>query len=326
MSTFLQLSFAGLNVGVLYMLVALGMVVTYQVSRVESLAQGTYVVFSALVFSTVHDSLERSLVTAMLASVLTCAGISVFLYLLAMNKFARRSDTGPVILLLGGALLFAELARQFWGLSDRSAKPWLSDEPLRIAGATVLPHSLLMWAGAAALVVAGFVVFERTMLGKALRAAADDVEGARLVGINTRTMQFVSFQIAGLYGAAAGILLAPVVPLGWTWVFALALTGAIGAIAGRWEYVPVALASLSIGLFASYAGGYVSTSWQDVYVYGAFIVVLLLLREDKRPGSRRQKLRGGPPEPTTPDSQAAKPPMAGHSSPPIQADRGRGNR
>ncbi|WP_214106193.1 branched-chain amino acid ABC transporter permease [Acrocarpospora catenulata] len=316
MSTFLQLTFAGLNVGFLYMLVALGMVVTYQVSRVESLAQGTYVVYSALIFGSVRDGLGWPL--AALASLLACAGIAVFLYLLALNRLATRGETGPVIMLLGGALLFAELARQFWGLNDRSAKPWLSNEPLRIFGATVLPHSLLMWAGAAFLVIAGFVLFERTMLGKALRAAADDVEGARIVGINTKVMQFVSFQVAGFFGAAAGILLSPIMPFGWTWVFALALTGAIGAIAGRWEYVPVALASLAIGLFASYAGGYISTSWQDVYIYGAFIVVLLLLREDKRAGTRRRHRRGGSSGPRIENGRATASAAAGHNSAPVR--------
>ena len=80
MSTFLQLTFAGVNVGALYMLVALGMVVTYQVSRVESLAQGVFVVFSSLVFATVHDTLGLPLAVAVLASLATCAAIAVVLH------------------------------------------------------------------------------------------------------------------------------------------------------------------------------------------------------------------------------------------------------
>ncbi|MEV1295710.1 branched-chain amino acid ABC transporter permease [Pseudonocardia sp. NPDC049635] len=286
MSTFLQVTFAGMSIGALYMLVALGMVVTYQVSRVESLAQGVYVVYGALVFTTLHDSRGLPLVVAVLGSLLACALIAVLLYFLALNRFAARGS-GPVIMMLGGALLFQEIARRFWGLNDRGATPWLPSDPIHVLGATVLPHSLLMWAGTAVLVGLGFVLFERTMLGKALRAAADDVEGARLVGINTRLMQFISFQVAALYGAGAGILLVPIMPFGWTWVFPLAVLGAVGAIGGRWEYLPVAVISLSIGLFASYAGSYVSTAWQDVYIYGAFILILLLLREDKRAGSRR---------------------------------------
>ncbi|MTD52504.1 branched-chain amino acid ABC transporter permease [Amycolatopsis pithecellobii] len=288
MSTFLQLTFAGLSVGALYMLIAFGMVVTYQVSRVESLAQGGFVVYGALVFTTVHDSLGLPLIIAVLASSLVCSAIAVVLYILALNRFAGRGSVGPVVMMLGGAILCQELARRFWGLNDRGATPWLPREPLHVFGATVLPHSLLIWAGTAVLVGLGFALFERTMLGKGLRAAADDVEGARLVGINTRLMRFFSFQVAGFYGAVAGILLAPVMPFGWSWVFPLAVMGAIGAIGGRWEYVPVALVSLAIGLFAGYAGGYVSTAWQNVYVYGAFIVVLLVLREGKRAGSRRR--------------------------------------
>jgi len=285
MSTFLQVTFAGMSIGALYMLIALGMVVTYQVARVESLAQGVFVVYGALTFGTLHDGRDLPLAVAMIGSLIVCSAIAAVLYVLALNRFAARGS-GPIIMMLGAALLFQELARRFWGLNDRGAEPWLSSDPLHVLGATVLPHALLMWVGTALLVAVGFLLFERTMVGKALRAAADDVEGARLVGINTGLMQFASFQVAGVFGAVAGILLAPIMPFGWSWVFPLAVMGAVAAIGGRWEYVPAALISLAIGLFASYAGNYVSTSWQDVYVYGAFVVILLLLREDRRAGSR----------------------------------------
>ncbi|WP_432828011.1 branched-chain amino acid ABC transporter permease [Dactylosporangium sp. CA-092794] len=302
MSTLLQLTFAGLNVGVLYMLVALGMVVTHQVARVESLAQGVFVVYGALIFGTVRDGLGLPLAVAVAASLVACAAIAAVLHVIILNRFTARGSTGPVIMSLGCALLFSELARQFWGLNDRSAAPYLPSRPLQVLGATVLPQSLLMWTGAAVLVVVGYLLFERTMAGKALRAAADDAAGARLVGINVRRMRFISFQLAGLLGCVAGILLAPVMAFGWSAVLPMAVVGAIGAIAGRWEYAPAALASLAIGLFASYAGGYVSTGWQDVYVYGAFIAVLFLLREDKRPraGIRLHPLR---PRTTTPPQE-----------------------
>lgn len=294
MSTFLQLTFAGLNVGALYALIAVGMVVTYQVARVESLAQGVFVVYGALTFVTCHDVLGLPLVVAVAASIAVCAVIAVVLWLLATNRYAARSTTGPVLMLLAAALLCSELAKVFWGLDDRGAQPWLGDEPLDVLGATVLPHSLLVWAGTAVLVVGGYLLFEQTLVGTALRATADDAAGARLVGINVRRMRALAFQVAGLFGAAAGVLLAPLLPLGWAGIFPLAVIGSIGAIGGRWEYVPAALASLAVGLSASYAGGYLSTHWYDVYVYGVFVVILLFLREDRRAGTHRPLSRTRP--------------------------------
>lgn len=289
MNFFLQLTFAGLNVGVLYMLVALGMVVTYQVSRVESLAQGAFVVYGALLFGTFHDGLGLPLPVAILLPVVISSLMSVLLYWLMLNRFATRGSTGPVVMSLGAALILGELARQFWGLNDRSARPFLPTEPISVFGATVLPHSLLSWIGGGVLLLAGYLVFEKTMLGKALRATADDVVGARLVGIDARRMRFVSFQIAALFGSLAGILLAPLTAFGWTAIFPLAVIGAIGAIGGRWEYLTAAVVSLAIGLFSSYAGGYLSTSWQQIYVYGAFILILLAQRADRRAGGGRAR-------------------------------------
>jgi branched-chain amino acid transport system permease protein len=287
MSTFLQLTFAGLNVGMVYMLIALGWVVLYQVAHVENLAQGGFVVYGSLVFITAHDSWGLPLPLAILFSLLVCCGIGAVLFVLVLNPLTRRGMAGPVVMTLGAAILLGEVARQIWGLNDKSAKPFLSTEPLRVFGATVLPHSLLLWLGTAVLVGAGFLVFERTIIGKALRACSDNYDGAQIVGINPTLMQFASFQVAALFGGAGGVLLSPLLGLGWASVFTLGLIGLIGAIAGRWAYLPAAAASVIIGLFANYAGGYVSTSWQDAFVYGAFLVILLVLRE----GRSRQRLR-----------------------------------
>lgn len=284
MSTFLQLTFAGLNVGMVYMLIALGWVVLYQVAKVENLAQGAFVVYGSLMFTSLHDDQGVPLGLAILFSLGACSVIGAVLYVLVLNRFSRRGEAGPVVMTLGAAIVLGELARQIWGVDDRTAKSYLSTEPLKIFGATVLPHSLLLWAGTAVFVGAGYWLFERTIVGKALRACSDNFEGAQIVGINPGLMQFASFQVAALFGGAGGVLLAPLMAIGWSNVFTLGLIGLIGAIAGRWAYVPAALASVGLGLFANYAGGYVSTSWQDVFVYGAFLAILMFLREGRRRG------------------------------------------
>ncbi len=289
MSTFLQLTFAGLNTGAVYALIGLGWVVLYQVAKVENLAQGGFVVCGALLFISLHDTAQLPLPAAAAGALAGCALVAALMYILVLNRFSRRSADGPVVMTIGAAIVIGEAARLIWGIDELTAKAYLPNEPFSILGATVLPHALLLWSGTALMVTVGYLLFERTLIGKALRACSDNYEGAQIVGINPRRMQFASFQIAGLFGGTAGVLLVPLLAVGWASVFPLGLLGLIGAIAGLWRYLPTAVTSVGLGLFSSYASGYVSTAWQEVFVYGAFIVILLVLREGRQ--RRRVGLR-----------------------------------
>jgi branched-chain amino acid transport system permease protein len=282
MSTFLQLTFAGLNIGAVYALIALGWVVLYQVAKVENLAQGGFVIVGALLFITLHDTARLPLAVAVVGALLGCHLLGALLYFLVLNRFSRRGVDGPMIMTIGAAIVIGEAARMIWGIDELTAKSYLPSEPYEILGATILPHSLLLWAGTALMVVLGYLVFERTLIGKALRACADNYEGAQIVGINPRRMQFASFQLAAMFGGVGGILLVPLLSVSWAAVFPLGMIGLMGAIAGLWRYIPAALASFALGLFSSYASGYVSTAWQEVFVYGTFIAILLFLREGRQ--------------------------------------------
>jgi len=292
-TTFLQFLIAGLNVGSVYLLIALGWVVLQQVAKVENLAQGAFVVYGSLLFISLKDDWNLPLAVAILGSLAGCLLLGAVLYLLVLNRFSRRGEEAPVVITLGAALVLMEVARWIWGLEDRLATPYLPRTPIKVMGATVLPHSLLVWAGTAVLVVGGFLAFERTILGKALRACAESYEGAQIVGINPARMQFASFQLAALYGGAGGVMLSPLIAVGWSSVIHLGILGLIGAVAGRWNYLSTAIASLGLGLLGSFAGGYISTSWEEVFIYGPFLAVLILTRDSvqRRTVSRRLGLR-----------------------------------
>jgi branched-chain amino acid transport system permease protein len=257
----------------------------YQVAKVENLAQGGFVVCGALLFISLHDIAKLPILLAAGGALAGCAVVAALLFVLVLNRFSRRGVDGPVVMTIGAAIVISEGARLIWGIDDLTANAYLSNEPFNLFGATVLPHALLLWAGTALMVAMGYFIFEKTLFGKALRACSDNYDGAQIVGINPRRMQFASFQLAALFGGTAGILLIPLLAVGWASVFPLGLLGLIGAIAGSWRYLPTAAASIVLGLFSSYASGYVSTAWQEVFVYSAFLAILMFSGEG---GHRRR--------------------------------------
>lgn len=101
----------------------------------------------------------------------------------------------------------AELA---WGQRFYSLPTFSDNETIRIGGVTLVPQSLWVMGIAAVVVILLAYFFSRSLTGKAIVATSLDRDAAILMGINTSRMQLFSFGLAGLLGAVAGVLIAPI--------------------------------------------------------------------------------------------------------------------
>lgn len=285
MTTLLQFTFAGLSLGAVYALISLGWTVLFQVAKIYNLAQGAFVVVSAMTYVSLTRDLGWPVPLAMAGALAVCLALGLALYGLILNPRTTRGEAGPIVMSLGSALVIAETLRYVWGVDARTAAAYLPTDPVRIWGATVLPHALLLWAGTAVMFAAAWLLFHRTLLGKALRACSESGTAAQVVGIDPRRMHVAAFTMAALFGAVGGILLAPLIAVSSHEVLPLGIFGFIGAVVGRWHYLPAAAGSVLLGLITGYAGGYGATVWQNAVLYGAVIAALLTMRQ-RRPGHR----------------------------------------
>ncbi|TYB41061.1 branched-chain amino acid ABC transporter permease [Actinomadura chibensis] len=285
MTTLLQLTFAGLSLGAVYALISLGWTVLFQVARIYNLAQGAFVVVSAMTYIALADDLGWPVPLAVAGALAVCLALGLALYGVILNRRTARGEAGPIVMSLGSALVIAETLRYLWGVDARTAAAFLPTGPVRIMGATAVPHAMLLWTGTAAMFGAAWLLFHRTLLGKALRACAESATAAQVVGIDPRRMRLAAFGVAALFGGVGGILLAPLIAVSPHEVLPLGIFGFIGAVVGRWRYLPAAAGSVLLGLITSYAGGYGATSWQNAVLYGSVIAALLTMRQ-RRPGHR----------------------------------------
>lgn len=274
MDRFVQFTAYGLTMACVLALLAMGWVVIYQVSGVLNLAQGSFLVIGGLSVAALAPKIGLPLAIAAGIAIPAATGAALDLVLL---RPARPSGPGgPIVMTLGVALVLAEVARSIWGVDPLLLKAFLPRDPVNILGAPVLPQTLLLWGGSAVVVAALFLLFEKTTLGRALVACAQNPEGLRLAGTNPLDLRTFAFGLAGALGGIAGVLLIPVTPLAWDSGLAYGINGFIAAALGRWTYPGAVGGALVLGLAENYAAGYVSSAWKETVGLLLMLAILLL--------------------------------------------------
>jgi branched-chain amino acid transport system permease protein len=270
-----SLAIAGIAVGCVYALVALGFVLIQRATAVVNFAQGELMMlggFAGLMLVAAGWPWPFALAGAALA----CA-----LFGLLAERFVLRPLLGqphiPVVMttlgmgfMLQGGILMAP----GWGAETHALPTPFAGQALRLAGLPVAADHLLVIAVTGLLGLALFGFFRFARLGKALAATAQNPLGARLVGIAPARMHGLAWALGAGLAAVAGVLLAPI-------TFVHAHMGLIGlkalpaAVIGGFGSVPGAVAGgLLLGLVESFAGFYAPDGVKDV---AAHVLVLLVL-------------------------------------------------
>ena len=200
-----QTLWEGLVSGVLYALIALGFVLIFKASGVFNFAQGVMVLFAAL---TLVGLIEKGLpvAVALLATVAVMVALAFGIERVVLRPLVNQP---PIILFMAtiGLNFFLEgFGEMIWGANVKKLDVGIPDESFKMAG--ILLNKLeLTAAGTAAVLVAVLAVFfQRTRIGRALRAVADDHEAALSIGIPLKTIWVVVWSVAGLVAIATGIM------------------------------------------------------------------------------------------------------------------------
>jgi len=201
----LEVIIGGLLTGVMYSLVALGFVLIYKASGVFNFAQGTMVLFAALTFV---GLLERGL--PIWASFLVAA-LAMIAIAFLIERFMLRPlvNQEPIILFMatiGLTYLLDGFGEIVWGGDVHPLDIGIPNDPLIIGGILVNEFDLVAALVCGVLVAGLAVLFQKTAIGRALRAVADDHQAALSVGIPLKTIWVIVWSVAGIVGLVAGIL------------------------------------------------------------------------------------------------------------------------
>lgn len=267
----------GLTLGAAYTLVALAFSLVMGVLGILNLAVaelfmiGAYVGLTALVAG-------YSIPVALLAAMVTAAALSFAIEKIAYEPLRNSPLVTPMLSTVGVSIILQNVATNIWG-SDPFQLP---DEYLgnRIdLGLFAIGEMQVLVIGAAIVLVAilGFVV-ERTKVGRALRAVAENRDVARLLGVSATRLTLVAFLISGALAGAAGLLIAlhyaavtPYIGVE-TGLKAIAVM-VVGGVSRIWGAL---LAGPLIGMAEVLTVAYGGSALRDFIVYGFMIVILLV--------------------------------------------------
>ncbi len=274
MDALLQFIFSGVTVGAVYALVALGFTIIYNASDVVNFAQGEFVMLGGMITVFAYEAGIPLPLAAVLAIVLTSA-IGVALNKLAIEPARGAPVVSLIIITIGASILIRGATQLVFDRQIHRFPAFSGDAPFRIMGATILPQSLWVMAGAVVVFVGLWLFFTRTLTGRAVLATSNNRLAAQLVGINTGWVMTLSFALSAAIGALAGVLATPITLVSYDVGVALALKGFAAAMLGGMGNPKGALVGgLLLGLFEALTAGYISSQYKDAV---AFIVILGVL-------------------------------------------------
>ena len=268
---------AGVLTGLVYGLMALGLSVIFGVVRVVNFAHGEMMTIAMYGATALFAALQLDPFLAMLP---VAAAFFVFGYALqagVINPFITRPEHSQFMLLVAVALIMVNGLLLIFGPDARNVQVGYQLESFEV-GKLLLDKARLFAAAAAVVAAAAlFAFFRMTLVGKAIRACADNYLGAKVVGLNVKHLYSLTFGLGAMCVAVAGcalVLLVDVTPgLGPYYTllaFVIVIVGGLGSMGGA------LLGGVLIGVSEALAGLFIAPSAKSMFSFGLLILVLLV--------------------------------------------------
>jgi branched-chain amino acid transport system permease protein len=291
MDTFLQQLINGLVLGSVYALVALGYTMVYGIINLINFAHGEVLMVGALTSWTVVTVLADLglpgwllLLLSLLAAIVVCAVLNFAIEKVAYRPLRNAPRLAPLITAMGMSLLLQTLAMIIWKPNYKPFPILLPSEPFNIGGAVINVTQILILASTAVTLFGLMWLVNRTKLGRAMRATAENPRVAALMGVKPDMVISATFVIGAALAALAGVMYAANYGsvqhtmgfLPGLKAFTAAVFGGIGNLAGAvvGGVLLGLIESMGAGYIGPLTGGVLGSHYQDIF---AFIVLILVL-------------------------------------------------
>jgi branched-chain amino acid transport system permease protein len=271
-----QLIVSGLAAGALYGLLALGLVMIYKTSDVLSFAQGSIAMVNTFVAFSLIETYHVPFWPAFLLTVAFAWCLGVVLELVFLRPAKDPTLLGLIIITLGFDLILYGLAGWIWGYDTTSFPSPFSDFKAYSLGIVVVSE-VNLWIFVVGVGLTGllFAFFRFTRLGVAMRAVAQNRTASRIMGVRIKRIDAMTWGIASVLGAVAGVLIAPITFLDINMGLNPGLKAFTAAVLGGMTSLPGAVVGgLLLGVIENLVGAYLSP---ELKVSVAFFVIVAVL-------------------------------------------------
>jgi branched-chain amino acid transport system permease protein len=281
MAFFLETLVGGLLSGVMYALVALGFVLIYKASGVFNFAQGAMVFFAALTFVGLQET-GLNFWLAMAVTLVAMVAVGLATERVVLRPLVNQPQITLFMATIGLTFFLEGLTQMIWGSTPRALELGIEDVPVAwlIEGFNISVSRFDLFAAAIALVMFASlaVVFQKTRIGRALRAVADDHQAALSIGIPLQQIWGIVWAVAGFVALVAGMMWGARNGVQFALTFT-ALKALPVLILGGFESIPGAiLGGLIIGAIEKLAEVYIGPMvGGGIDVWVAYVIALLFL-------------------------------------------------
>ena len=291
MDILLQQIINGLVLGSMYALVALGYTMVYGIINLINFAHGEVLMVGALTSWTVLRMLAGSglpgwvmLLISLVAAVVVCSALNYVIEKIAYKPLRNAPRLAPLITAMGMSLLLQTLAMIIWQPSTKPYPILLPNDPFFIGGAVINLTQILILATTVIVLFALMYLVNRTKLGRAMRATAENPRVAALMGVRPDQVISATFIIGAALAALAGVMYAANYGtvqhtmgfLPGLKAFTAAVFGGIGNLAGAvvGGVLLGIIEALGSGYIGMLTGGVLGSQYSDIF---AFLVLILVL-------------------------------------------------
>ncbi|MDH4551887.1 branched-chain amino acid ABC transporter permease [Pseudomonas sp. BN607] len=289
----LQQVLNGLVLGSIYALVALGYTMVYGIIGLINFAHGEVVMVGAMVTISVLTMLAGAgfapgiitLLLAIMAAVVVCMLLAQGMEKYAYRPLRKAPRLTPLILAIGISIALQNLAMMIWGRGYKTFPEVVETQPVEVFGATITNVQLSIMLIAVVIMLGLWLLVDKTRLGKAMRATAQNQEVAGLMGININRVISATFLIGASLGAIAGVMRAVNYGQADAYMglllglkaFSAAVLGGIGNLFGAMAggLLLGLIESLAAGYTGQITGGFLGANYQDIFAFAVLILVLL---------------------------------------------------
>ncbi|MFZ6722559.1 branched-chain amino acid ABC transporter permease [Undibacterium sp. Ji49W] len=295
MDTFIQQIINGLVLGSMYALVALGYTMVYGVLNLINFAHGDVLMVGAMAGLSVLKLLQAvapdlpgivKLIIAILGAIPVCIFVNVVIERVAYRKLRNAPRLAPLITAIGVSILVQTFAMMLWGRNPIPFPSVMPSTPIEVGGAVISQTQILLLL-LATLAMTGLVLLvEKTKMGRAMRATAENPRVAGLMGVDSNKVIVATFAIGAALAAIAGVMWAAnyssaQFAMGFVpglKAFSAAVLGGIGNIYGAMVggIVLGLIESLGAGYIGDLTGGILGSHYQDIFAFVVLIIVLTL--------------------------------------------------
>lgn len=295
MDTLAQQLANGIILGSVYALIALGYTMVYGIMGLINFAHGEVTMMGAMIaIAVLHALLSTGLgfspfvciAIALSISIPACMLLGISIERVAYRPLRDAPRLAPLITAIGVSIVLQNVAMMVWGRGYQRFPDLLPNQSFTIAHATLTPTKLAIVLVSAVVLGCLWMLINRTNLGRAMRATAQDNQVAQLMGVNINRVIAATFALGSGLGSLAGFMVAANYGQADPYMgfmlglkaFSAAVLGGIGNLQGAviGGLLLGLIESLGAGYLGQLTGGVLGSNYQDIFAFLVLVSVLVL--------------------------------------------------